>query len=281
MLKTYVSEIRHLGYSSKTIKDYTRHLLEFEYWLAQKNLSLSTHEEKHAREYVRYLTAKTTKGKKYSTATIAIKAHAIASYWKKMKYRRIVLPIPKMKTKLVHWLSEDVINSLYQQCKTQEEQVAFLVGYELAFRRQEIVFQKIEHIDFDTHQIQITKPKGGNEQAMYMPRGLESKLKQYLSNHRHSILFPKFIGDKGPSGYKFYEWIKKLAIKAKVPEQKASPHILRHSKAVHLRQHGMKIEDLRDFLRHKNIQTTLVYATFGTEDIGKTFKDIKSPLDFI
>lgn len=39
-----------------------------------------------------------------------------------------------------------------------------------------------------------------------------------------------------------------------------SPHSLRHSKAMHLLQAGINLIYIRDFLGHKSIQTTEIYA---------------------
>jgi site-specific recombinase XerD len=42
--------------------------------------------------------------------------------------------------------------------------------------------------------------------------------------------------------------------------QTVSPHILRHSKAMHLLQSGVNLIYIRDFLGHSSISTTEVYA---------------------
>ncbi|MDI6886748.1 MAG: tyrosine-type recombinase/integrase [archaeon] len=47
------------------------------------------------------------------------------------------------------------------------------------------------------------------------------------------------------------------------------PHLLRHAKAVHLRQAGTSIENLRDFLGHKDVRTTLIYARIVPTELKK------------
>ena len=46
---------------------------------------------------------------------------------------------------------------------------------------------------------------------------------------------------------------------------KISPHVLRHSKAMHMLQHGINLVYIRDFLGHSFIETTEVYAKADTE----------------
>lgn len=49
-----------------------------------------------------------------------------------------------------------------------------------------------------------------------------------------------------------------------VPEH-VSPHVLRHSKAMHLLQAGVNLIYIRDFLGHVDIKTTEVYARTNIE----------------
>ena len=46
---------------------------------------------------------------------------------------------------------------------------------------------------------------------------------------------------------------------------KISPHILRHSKAMHMLQAGLNLIYIRDFLGHEQIETTEIYAKADTE----------------
>lgn len=46
----------------------------------------------------------------------------------------------------------------------------------------------------------------------------------------------------------------------KLIPDKVTPHVLRHSKAMHLLQNGVNLVYIRDFLGHTSIQTTEIYA---------------------
>jgi len=50
----------------------------------------------------------------------------------------------------------------------------------------------------------------------------------------------------------------------RVPE-KVTPHMFRHSKAMHLLQAGVNLVYIRNFLGHTDIQTTEIYAKADTE----------------
>ncbi|QHS58038.1 tyrosine-type recombinase/integrase [Chitinophaga agri] len=45
------------------------------------------------------------------------------------------------------------------------------------------------------------------------------------------------------------------------------PHYLRHSIATHLLQSGMSLEYVRDFLGHRHLEATQVYAKVGAHQL--------------
>ena len=67
-----------------------------------------------------------------------------------------------------------------------------------------------------------------------------------------------------------------------IPE-KVSPHVFRHSRAMHLLQSGVQPIYIRDFLGHVSVQTTEIYARVSRkqkdEAIANAYRDvgIKTP----
>ena len=47
------------------------------------------------------------------------------------------------------------------------------------------------------------------------------------------------------------------------------PHMWRHTRAMHLYQHGMDLERISQWLGHRQLETTLIYAHSDTEDKRK------------
>lgn len=54
---------------------------------------------------------------------------------------------------------------------------------------------------------------------------------------------------------------------------KPSPHVLRHTKAMHLLRAGVNMIYIRDFLGHADISTTEVYARIDAEMKRKVFEE--------
>ena len=51
------------------------------------------------------------------------------------------------------------------------------------------------------------------------------------------------------------------------------PHLLRHSRAMHLYQNGMDLTLVSQWLGHANLETTLIYAHADTEQKRKALEN--------
>ena len=58
-----------------------------------------------------------------------------------------------------------------------------------------------------------------------------------------------------------------------------SPHVLRHSKAMHMLQAGIPLTDIRDFLGHEHVDTTEIYAKTDTEIRRKKLEEANLTID--
>ena len=60
---------------------------------------------------------------------------------------------------------------------------------------------------------------------------------------------------------------------------KVSPHVLRHSKAMHMLQAGVNLVYIRDFLGHAHVETTEIYAKADTEMKRRAIETARIPID--
>ena len=95
--------------------------------------------------------------------------------------------------------------------------------------------------------------------------------------HSEPLTSPLFFNQKGQalSRYGITYILKKYVSQAELDSdtRKISPHVLRHTKAMHLLRAGVNMIYIRDFLGHVDISTTEVYARIDAEMKRKVFEE--------
>ena len=193
-----------------------------------------------------------------SSATINRHLSAIRAYflWMKKKAPKerradfdLIVRGPKMQRKLPPLRTDDNVKSIIATTKTPFERALVMTTYDGALRISELMNMQVDDVDIDGGYLKITR-KGGEETRIPVSNVTVKALKKYIGNRKGKI-FPQ------PYWRLNYE-IKKLGNRAGI--KKLTPHQLRHARASDLRRQGVALEDIQDFLSHKNIQTTLIYA---------------------
>jgi integrase/recombinase XerD len=208
-----------------------------------------------------------------------------------------ILSIPSKKTesKILNYLNIDGMKLLLQQPDTQKAKglrdlVLLSLMYESAARVQEI-------IDLTPVSLFITnKPyriilhgKGNKYRSIPLPEKQVELLRQYMiqSNllnreNAQKPLFPNYQGQKmtrnGVNNI-LVKYIKMANEKnpSIVPDH-LSCHAIRHTKAMHLLESKVELIHIRDFLGHKSVLTTEIYARmnpkFTFEAVKNAYKNI-------
>ncbi len=129
----------------------------------------------------------------------------------------------------------------------------------------------------------VVKGKGGRERMVPLGDAARAALRDYLlvqpdflekvrdsgSRAAAKYLFPS----RGKSGHltrhRFAQLLKELALAAKIPPHKLSPHTLRHAFASHLLAHGADLRSVQQMLGHADISTTQIYTHVLEERLKK------------
>lgn len=193
-----------------------------------------------------------------SPATINRHLSAIRTYFLWMKKRApkekradfdLVIKGPKMQRKLPPLRTDENVKAIVTAAETPFERALIMTIYDCALRIAELMNLQVDDVDFNDGYLKITR-KGGEETRLPVSDITLKALKQYIG-HRKGKIFTQ------PYWRLNYE-IRKLGTRAGI--RKLTPHQLRHARASDLRRQGVALEDIQDFLSHKNIQTTLIYA---------------------
>lgn len=177
----------------------------------------------------------------------------------------------KPPTKPVEYLTLEELQKIFAQPKIDtphgERDLALLsLLYDSGARVSEIINLKLCHIRLAKPATATLSGKGGKSRIVPVTGDVLRILDSYVTSER--LIAPDdylFVNTKGErltrSGVEFI--LSKYAKEAGVRE--ISPHVLRHSKAMHLVQAGVNIVYIRDFLGHSSVQTTEIYAKADSE----------------
>jgi site-specific recombinase XerD len=203
------------------------------------------------------------------------------------------IKVKKGTSKTVDYLTVDAISLLLKQpCTVTRNGIRDLallsLLYESGCRVQEIIDIQFGNITFRTPSTITVTGKGRKVRVIPISPNVISILSRYAM--KYHIINPQqtlFTNNrKEPltrSGISYI--LKKYTEKAKQKQAElfgtisVHPHILRHSKAMHLLESGVNLIYIRDFLGHSSVMTTEIYAKSNPEIKRKFLEEAAMNID--
>lgn len=226
------------------------------------------------------------KDRRNSVSTRNARLAAIHSFFRYLQYRNPInlhewqrilsIPAKKAGKPSISYISLDGIKALLEQPirttpKGKRDLALLSLLYDSGARVQEL-------IDLVPVSINLNKPytvnlwgKGNKGRIVPLMDSQIQLLKDYMESNRllepYASKYPLFYNSRREKMTRMgiTSILKKYADKARnakpelIPEV-VTPHIIRHSKAMHLLQSGINLVYIRDFLGHTSIATTEIYA---------------------
>jgi site-specific recombinase XerD len=152
----------------------------------------------------------------------------------------------------------------------------FNIGYLCGLRVSEIGKLHQEHFNEPGGELFCTRLKNSISNTIRLDDRRKNLLKKYIRESQVKNGDPLFVSRKGNpiSSRQLDRLMKHYAGKAKLPEDKAHWHTLKHSIAVHLAESGADVKELQNYLGHKKIDSTMVYFQFTTKQQDAFYKKI-------
>jgi integrase/recombinase XerD len=165
------------------------------------------------------------------------------------------------------YLSKKEISTLMASSNQMSVRTMIALLYDSGARISEILGVKVDDIDWNGA-LRVIRKGGRQEWANVSPWGMDH-LAKWMDTRTGS--HPKVFG--GRNYHDMYRLCKTAAKKAGVPH--FTPHMLRHSRAVHLREEGVSWEEIGYQLGHVNPAITLKYYTRpDTYDLKKAIPPV-------
>lgn len=164
------------------------------------------------------------------------------------------------------------LEQLRCQCRTERDLAIMELLYSTGVRVSELVSLNREEISFQTSDV-IVLGKGNKERETYLNAKAHVHLRQYLDS-RTDDNPALFVGLRQPaerlSIAAIEDILRKVGKRAGI--DKVHPHRFRRTAATDLLNMGMPIEQVKEFLGHSKLDTTMIYCTVSQENVRFSHK---------
>ena len=192
----------------------------------------------------------------------------------------LLIERPRMPRSLPKALAEREIESLLDAPDVtatlgQRDRAMLELMYACGLRVSELVELPLAALNTRQGVLRITG-KGGKDRLVPVGEEALARLGSYLADARPvlakgrqpSALFLSKRGE-GMTRQMFWTLVKRYALKVGINPKRISPHVLRHSFATHLLNHGADLRALQMLLGHSSLSTTQIYTLVAKEGLKR------------
>jgi integrase/recombinase XerD len=285
LVEDFLIYLRHeRGQSESTAQNYHGLLKRFVDWAATQNLSNWKHVElKHLMLFLEHErnrsldTEPPESTRRLSSESIYLEIAALRAFYRYAENEKLLpvniaenLSLPRRWKRLPKALTDSEIDQLLRPLPLQTpstlcDQAVLELAYASGLRISELCNIRLEQLHLEAGFVTVIG-KGNKERVVPCGGKAVEALNAYLTSGRPRLVTPRspanvFLTNRGTPFARVTMWlrIKKRAAHAGI-ERNVTPHMLRHSFATHLLEHGADLRVIQELLGHAQINTTEVYT---------------------
>jgi integrase/recombinase XerD len=278
------------GRSVNTLSAYRRDLRAYHAWLAQRSVALPDVRPSDISAYIGHLRKQGKAPASVARATVAVRSlhHFLADEGLSPVDAAVAVETPRVPAGLPKALTEEEVTTLIDGIVgddpiSQRDRAVLEVLYGTGIRISELVGLSIADVDLDAALLRAFG-KGSKERIVPLGRLAVRALAEWFDSGRPATEPPRwarrgdaeavFLNARGGRLTRAGAWlvVKKHGDRVGLGGR-LSPHVLRHSCATHLLDHGADIRAVQELLGHVSISTTQVYTKVSTERLWQVYQD--------
>ena len=273
--------------SDLTVRSYGRSLKDFEAYFKNRDSQLSW--ESVDSDLIRdWMESMMDKGDMASTVNSCLSA--VRSFFRFALSRNLVshdpahnVKGPKKQKPLPQFVREDEMDRLIDRPEYWNDsyrdlraRTIIIMFYETGMRLAELIGLDDADVDMGARQLKVT---GKRNKQRIIPFGeeLSQVLKAYVERRNQEALRKEaalFVNDKGCRMTRNQvESIVHHYLSLTTTLKKRSPHVLRHSFATAMLNHGAGLESVRKLLGHESVATTEIYTHTTFEQLKRVYEN--------
>ncbi len=269
------------GLSDNSLQSYRHDLLHLHERLAARGKALK---DATREDLLAVLAAEVQQGK--SPRSVSRYLSAYRQFYRWLVRERMIssdpvalIESPKTGRGLPKALTEEQVESLLTAPDTDtvlgvRDKAMLELMYATGLRVSELVGLELSNLNLNQGVIRVIG-KGNKERLVPIGDEAHDSLKIYLSSGRPELLNgvqtdSVFVTNRkaGMTRQAFWYMVRRYAVQCDIPK-KLSPHMLRHSFATHLLNHGADLRVVQLLLGHSDLSTTQIYTHIAREGLKR------------
>lgn len=261
------------GYAANTIESYRRDLKKLQTFFRTHDIADPTHLSKPL--WFQFLSSLKAEG--LASSSIARCLASVRGFYKSFErgkddptFEGMLKGTPKQWNQLPKLLSEAEVTRLLNlpimNTKEDSRDAAMVeLLYATGLRVSELINLEVGHLNLDVGFLQATGKRDkqrivpiGDKARQLVSEYLQSSRPAFVKKRTSSALFLTRLG-RAMSRQCFWKILKDRTVRAGITKP-ISPHMLRHSFATHLLDHGADLRSVQMMLGHASIATTQIYT---------------------
>lgn len=280
-LKMFIASKKAVNRKSNTLKQYTREIRNMLDFLGKRLEDITAMD-------LRYYYGLMREKRGIKMSTMQTRLHYLSSFWDFLTVEGLVYSNPvkrvgilKLEKIIKKPFSQEELEGLRVNCHELRDRALMEFLYSTGVRVSELVTLNVGDIEMGRQEL-IVYGKGSKERKTYLTDNAKFYLCRYLQVRCHTQQLtmeqlqsqPLFVTLDQPhnrltvAGVQYM--LRQLGERSDI--KNVHPHRFRRTIATELLSKGMPIEQVKEFLGHEKLDTTMIYCTIKEENVQASFR---------
>ena len=292
LVEDFLQHVRHeRGQAALTQRTYAGLLGRFVHWAGGQGLTDWRRVElQHLMDFLQQererplLNQPEDSPRRLSTESVYLAIAALRAFYRYCETERLLpknvaenLSLPRRWKRLPKSLSNEEIDRLLRPLQPETpsslcDQAVLELAYASGLRLAELRQLRLEQLHLEAGFISVIG-KGSKERVVPVGRQAQAALGRYLEAGRPPLVTRRtpanvFLTRRGTAFAQSTLWVRiKRRVRLSGIARNITPHMLRHSFATHLLEHGADLRVIQELLGHATIATTEVYTHVASQHL--------------